>query len=227
MAELDSFQKPREQMATWQIQRRGIFDQRLLEAFRRIPRHLFVPEEYQSMAYEDHPLPIGCGQTISQPYIVALMTSLLELKGTERVLEVGAGSGYQAAILGCLAAEVHSLELHPSLAGAASRRLQELGLANVNIHCGDGGPGWPAAAPYDGILITAAAARPPQPLLEQLAPGGRLILPAGEPGAQRLQRWQHIVGGWEHENLLDVVFVPLRGAYGWSLKDWPESSGDF
>lgn len=226
MNESDAFEKQREQMVSWQIQRRGITHARLLAAFRRIPRHLFVPPEYQSMAYEDHPLPIGCGQTISQPYIVALMTNLLELSGSERVLEIGTGSGYQAAILGCLAAEVHSLELHPQLAESANRRLQEVGLSHVHIHCGDGSQGWPESAAYDGILITAAAPRAPQPLLEQLAIGGRLVLPVGNQGLQVLQRWRRTEGGWEHEDLLDVVFVPLRGTCGWSQKDWPEYLGD-
>jgi protein-L-isoaspartate(D-aspartate) O-methyltransferase len=208
MAETDPFQQQREQMVSWQMQRRGITQSRLLDAFRRIPRHLFVPPEYQSMAYEDHPLPIGCGQTISQPYIVAFMTNLLNLTGSERVLEVGAGSGYQAAILGCLAAEVHSLELYPQLAESANQRLHEIGLSNVLIHCGDGSQGWPAAAPYDGMLITAAAPRAPQPLLEQLTVGGSLILPVGGQGSQVLQRWQRRDGGWEH-------------AFGWGQEDWP------
>lgn len=222
MSEIESFLRQREQMVTWQIQRRGLSQPRLLDAFRRIPRHLFVPPEYQSMAYEDHPLPIGCGQTISQPYMVALMTSLLELSGSERVLEIGAGSGYQAAILGCQAAEVHSLELHPQLAEAANQRMQELGLENVHIHPADGSHGWPQAAPYEGILVAAAAPRPPQPLLDQLAPGGVLILPAGGEGRQVLQRWRREEQNWSHENLLDVAFVPLRGTFGWKEQDWPD-----
>ena len=224
MPEAEDFEKQRQQMVSWQIQRRGIFDERLLAAFRRIPRHLFVPPEYQFAAYEDHPLPIVCGQTISQPYIVAVMTNLLELTGCERVLEVGTGSGYQAAILGCLAAEVHSLELHPALAEAASQHIQAAGLANVHIHCGDGTQGWPAAAPFDGMLVTAAAPRPPQPLLEQLADGGRLVLPVGSQGQQVLQRWRRQANRWQHEDHLDVVFVPLRGQYGWGQSDWPDYS---
>ena len=142
------------------------------------------------------------------------------------MLEIGTGSGYQAAILGCLAAEVHSLELYSQLAESANQRLQEIGLSNVHIHCGDGSQGWPEAAPYDGILITAAAPRAPQPLLEQLTVGGSLILPVGGQGSQVLQRWQRTDSGWEHENLLDVAFVPLRGTYGWSQKDWPDWPGD-
>lgn len=222
MHEAQDFEKQREQMVTWQIQRRGIFDPRLLEAFRCIPRHLFVPPEYQFAAYEDHPLPIGCGQTISQPYIVSYMTNLLNLNGTENLLEIGTGSGYQAAILGCLAAEVHSLELHPALAEAAARRIRELGLGNVHIHCADGSGGWPAAAPYDGILVAAAAPCLPKPLQEQAAMGCRVVLPVGRMGGQMLQRWLKEEKGWRREDWLDVVFVPLRGALGWGEQDWPE-----
>lgn len=222
MSQPESCEKQREQMVNWQIQRRGIFDPRLLEAFRRIPRHLFVPLEYQFAAYEDHPLPIGCGQTISQPYIVSYMTNLLKLTGSEKVLEIGTGSGYQAAILGCLAAEVHSLELHPALAEAAACRIRELGLGNVHIHCADGSGGWPAAAPYDGILFTAAAPRLPRPLQEQAAVGCRVVLPVGRMGGQVLQRWLKEENDWQCEDCLDVVFVPLRGALGWGEQDWPE-----
>lgn len=221
MSEAEYFQKLREQMVTWQIQRRGLTDERLLEAFRRIPRHCFVPTEHRDSAYEDFPLPIGYGQTISQPYIVALMTSLLELDGSQRVLEIGSGSGYQAAILACLAAEVHSLELHPELAERAARRLAELGLHNAHIHCADGSAGWPEAAPYDGMLVTAAAPQPPPALLEQLAPGGRLVIPVGGRGEQSLQRWQRGISGWDVEEVLPVVFVPLRGAAGWDEEHWP------
>lgn len=224
MDDPDTLHKERERMVTWQIQRRGVTDPRLLEAFRRIPRHLFVSPDYQSSAYADHPLPIGSGQTISQPYIVAYMTNLLQLDGSQRVLEIGSGSGYQAAILACLAAEVHSVELSPELAEIASHNLERLGLNNAHIHCADGSNGWPEAAPYDGILVTAAAPKPPRALLDQLAKEGKLILPIGGRGEQSLQRWQRKPDGWAVDEIMSVVFVPLRGPSGWSEEDWPSHS---
>lgn len=210
----------RELMVNEQIARRGINDPRLLEAFRRVPRHRFVPLDSRPQAYRDGPLPIGAGQTISQPYIVALMTDLLRLDGTQRVLEIGTGSGYQAAILGELARSVHTVERLPELAERAAALLRELGYTNIHVHTGDGSLGWPEAAPYDGILVTAAAPRAPDPLLEQLAPGGRLVAPVGGRAGQELQIWTRTPCGLEMESEIPVAFVPLRGKEGWREEDW-------
>lgn len=209
------FSIQREAMVRRQIERRGIHTPRVLEAFCCVPRHHFVPREDWPYAYDDCPLPIGLGQTISQPYIVALMTDLLRLRGDETVLEIGTGSGYQAAILGLLARQVHTIERHPTLAGRARQALELLDIKNVTVHCGDGSLGWPEAAPYLGILVTAAAPAAPQPLLEQLAEGGRMVLPVGSPGFQVLELWQRSGETWHHEEVIPVAFVPLRGKYGW------------
>lgn len=206
----------RKRMVVEQIAARGIRDPRLLTVMEEIPRHRFLPAEEQTWAYSDGPLPIGHGQTISQPYIVALMTELLALQGHERVLEVGTGSGYQAAILGKLAAEVHSVEIIPELAKKARRILKQLGLTNVHVHIGDGSLGWPPAAPYDGILVAAAAPDVPQPLLEQLSDGGRLVIPVGGRGFQELQLWKRKGDAYRQERNISVSFVPLRGEYGWT-----------
>nr|WP_075072477.1 protein-L-isoaspartate(D-aspartate) O-methyltransferase [Longilinea arvoryzae] len=213
------FSVQREAMVLRQIQRRGIFTPRVLEAFCRIPRHRFVPREDWAYAYDDCPLPIGLGQTISQPYIVALMTDLLRLRGDETVLEVGTGSGYQAAILALLTRQVHTIERHPALADRARKVLEALGLDNVSVHVGDGSLGWPEAAPYQGILVTAAPPDVPQPLLDQLVDGGRLVLPVGSPGFQVLQVWQRSGETWQEETVLSVAFVLLRGKYGWKEED--------
>jgi protein-L-isoaspartate(D-aspartate) O-methyltransferase len=210
-----SYERQRLEMVTWQIEKRGIRDAKLLQAMRSVPRHLFVPPEYRGSAYEDYPLPIGFGQTISQPYIVALMTELLHLTGEETVLEVGSGSGYQAAVLACLARQVHTFEFIPGLAERARQVLSELGLANVTVHPGDGSGGLPEYAPYQGILVTAAAPAAPEPLLKQLAPDGRLVLPAGGRYSQVLQVWRPVENGFEHEVITSVAFVPLRGKWGW------------
>lgn len=195
---------------------RGIHDPRLLEAMRSVPRHCFVPEEYRDMAYSDGPLPIGTGQTISQPYIVALMSESVALKGSEKVLEVGTGSGYQAAILANLAREVHTIERHISLAEQARLVLGELGYKNITVHTGDGSKGLPDHAPYQAIVVTASAPKVPKPLLDQLDEGGRLILPVGDRwGGQTLQLWERHGAKFEHEAILPVTFVPLRGEYGW------------
>jgi protein-L-isoaspartate(D-aspartate) O-methyltransferase len=209
------FRAERKRMVDEQIARRGLHDPRLLAAFESVPRHLFVPVEYRQHAYADGPLPIGFGQTISQPYIVALMTHLLELSGSERVLEVGTGSGYQAAILSQLAAEVHSVEILPALAKQAEKVLRETGCANVYCHLADGSLGWTAAAPYDAILVTAAAPSAPQPLLDQLAPGGRLVLPVGDRSFQELEIWRREGKEFKCRNGIGVAFVPLRGELGW------------
>jgi protein-L-isoaspartate(D-aspartate) O-methyltransferase len=185
----DRFWDERHRMVEQQIRRRGIRDQRVLKVMTSLPRHLFVPLALRDASYADTPLAIGLGQTISQPYIVALMSSALELGGSENVLEVGTGSGYQAAILGCLATSVHTVELLPSLANRASRLLWRLGCRNVAIHQGDGSLGWKDAAPYDAVVVTAAAPMLPAPLSDQLARGGRLVIPlAGGDG-------YHCVGG--------------------------------
>lgn len=201
-------------MVARQLRGYGIRDRRVLEAFELIPRHLFVPEEFRAQAYEDHPIPIGFQQTISQPFIVAYMTQLLDLTGTERVLEVGTGSGYQAAILSALTAEVHTIELIPALAERAAATLTSLGLTNVFVHVGDGSQGWVEAAPYDAIVVSAAAPHVPKPLLGQLASHGRMILPVGEMGYQELELWHREEDSFSHETLLPVAFVPLRGRDG-------------
>jgi protein-L-isoaspartate(D-aspartate) O-methyltransferase len=201
----------REAMVERQIAARGIRDPRVLAAMRRVPRERFVEPPFVPYAYDDMPLPIAEGQTISQPYIVALMAEAAAIAPGDRVLEVGAGSGYAAAVLGDLAREVHTIERHAALAAAAAERLGQLGFENVAVHVGDGSGGWPAAAPYDAILAAAAAAAVPEPLLEQLAPGGRLVIPIGEPhGAQTLLRIRKLAPGqFEEEDLGPVAFVPL------------------
>lgn len=209
------FAKARHCMVAEQLRPRGIRDPRVLDAFEAIPRHLFVPLEYQAWAYADSPQPIGHEQTISQPYIVALMSELLGLTGTERVLEVGTGSGYQAAILAKLAAEVHTVELIPALAERARQNMETLGLGNAHVHCADGSQGWPESAPYQAILAAAAAPKAPQPLLEQLAEGGRLVLPVGARGFQRLELWRREGDVFSSESILPVAFVLLRGKHGW------------
>ena len=216
----EEFTRQREQMVRRQIERRGIRDPRLLEALRSIPRHLFVPAGEAERAYNDGPLQIGSGQTISQPYIVAVMTDLLELKGEENVLEVGTGSGYQAAVLGKMARCVHTVERYANLARQAEAVLRRIGLNNVVIHTGDGSLGWAQGAPYDGILVTAAAPSVPRVLLEQLVDGGRLVIPVGGRNGQDLQCWQRVGERFEQESIFPVVFVPLRGESGWGDDEW-------
>ena len=198
-----------------QIARRGVRNERVLEAMRATPRHSFVPKEYQHLAYTDGPLPIGSGQTISQPYIVALMSELLELEGKEKVLEVGTGSGYQAAILAHLASEVYTIERRADLAHHAAGVLEHLGLDNVHVHVGDGSLGLPEQAPFAGIIVTAAAPRVPRALLGQLAESGRLVIPVGSRGGQFLERWRRKDDDYERENIIPVAFVPLIGEQGW------------
>jgi protein-L-isoaspartate(D-aspartate) O-methyltransferase len=190
MNDEDTFARERAWMVNHQIAARGVCDERVLEAMRSVPRHLFIEPEYRYQAYFDGPLPIGNGQTISQPYIVALMSELLELLGGEKVLEVGTGSGYQAAVLAYLAGEVHTIERHASLTRYAARILANLGLSNVHVHTGDGTLGLPEQAPFAGIIVTAAAPRVPRPLLDQLMDGGRLVIPVGGRGGQFLERWK-------------------------------------
>lgn len=215
----DPFASQREQMVAGQIARRGILDPRLLAVLREIPRHLFVPANQQQWAYEDGPLSIGLGQTISQPYIVALMTNLCQLEGGETVLEIGTGSGYQAAILGKMAGTVHTMERHMELAARARQVLDELEIHNVHIHLGDGSTGWAEAAPYHAIVVTAAAPRLPPTLLEQLAPNGRLVIPVGSRFSQTLQVWIRLQDRFLYEDIIPVVFVPLLGKNGWTRDD--------
>lgn len=192
-----------------QISARGVRDPRVLSAMIEVPRHRFVPPSLQAGAHGDHPLPIGCGQTISQPYIVAFMAEALELTGTERVMEVGSGSGYFAAVLACLAREVVALELEPELAARSAALLEELGIGKLAVHLADGSRGWPPSAPYEAIVLSCAAPSVPEPLWDQLGPGGRLLVPLGSPWeTQWLTRYR---GGPAHpERLLPVTFVPLR-----------------
>jgi len=211
----EEYSQERKRMVAEQIAIRGLRDPRLLAAMEAVPRHRFVPSDHLNWSYADGPLPIGFGQTISQPYIVAFMTDALHLTGSERVLEVGTGSGYQAAILGQLAAEVHTVEFIPELSAQAEKVLQELGFTNIHIHSGDGSLGWPEAAPYDGILVAAAAPSLPQPLMDQLAEGGRIILPVGSRGFQQLEIWERRGKKFKHEASIPVAFVPLRGEHGW------------
>src|SRR6266545_3205586 len=178
----------RQRMVEEQLRRRGIHDQRVLEAMQIVPRHLFVPDTWRAQAYEDMPLPIGHQQTISQPYIVALMLAALELTGTERVLEVGTGSGYQAALLGWLVKYVYTVEIIPELAQSAREVLAQLGYENVAVVAANGSIGWKAGAPYDAIIVAAASPTVPHPLVEQLQEGGRLVLPVGDFFAQELLR---------------------------------------
>ncbi len=211
----DEFTAERERMVRTQIAARGIRDERVLEAMRIVPRHLFVPAHMIGAAYRDSPLPIGQGQTISQPYIVAYMTEQLELDGDERVLEIGTGSGYQAAILSLLAEEVITVERFPQLAREAQERLTALGYDNVRVVVGDGSLGWPDEAPYDAIIVTAAAPEVPEPLKEQLTDGGRLVAPIGPRWTQELVKIRRIGDDFQVTPLIGVAFVPLIGRHGW------------
>ncbi len=204
------FAAARRDMVTHQLQARGITDPRVLAALGRVPRHRFVPAKLAPLAYGDFPLPIGRDQTISQPYIVALMSQWAEVKPGEKVLEVGTGSGYQAAVLAELTEQVFSIEIKPDLARAAAARLQELGYTRVQVRTGDGYLGWPEAAPFDAILVTAAAPTVPPALTAQLKEGGRLVIPLGEPrGEQTLVRLRKSKGEMREEERLPVRFVPL------------------
>ncbi len=216
MEEETFFINARRRMVEDQITSRGIHEARLLESLREVPRHLFVPYENRALAYNDGPLPIGLGQTISQPYIVALMTDLLQLKGHETILEVGTGSGYQAAVLAELVKQVHTIERHPELAQHAERLLKDLGYSNIQVHIGDGSLGLPELSPFDGILVTAAAPKAPQGLLSQLGEGGRLVIPVGHRYGQVLECWQRSGESYKQEVISPVAFVPLIGEEGFS-----------
>jgi protein-L-isoaspartate(D-aspartate) O-methyltransferase len=205
----------REKMIEEQLVARQIRDARLLEAMRKIPRHLFVPDEIKAHAYEDRPLPIGQDQTISQPYMVALMVQALELTGSEKVLEIGTGSGYETAILAELCSEVFSIERLAELADQAQALLRALGYRKVRIKVGDGTLGWEEHAPYDAIVISASSPQIPRPLLEQLEPGGAFVLPIGEEQLQSLVRLRKTNEGIREEYLGECRFVKLKGAFGW------------
>ena len=203
-------------MVEEQIAGRGVHDPRVLAAMGSVLRHCFIPPDDLAWAYSDGPLPIGHGQTISQPYIVALMTESLALNPTDRILEVGGGCGYQAAVLAELAAEVHSVEVIPELARQAEKTLAGLGYTSIHIHTGDGSVGWPESALYNGILVAAAAPQVPQPLIDQLADGGQLVIPVGSRSVQQLEIWKRIGKEFTRRVSLEVCFVPLRGKFGWN-----------
>lgn len=201
----------RQAMVESQIAGRGVRDARVLDAMRAVPRHEFVPAHLRVRAYEDHPLPIGYEQTISQPYIVAFMTEQLAPQPTQRVLEIGTGSGYQAAVLAKLVAEVFTIEIVEPLAKRATADLARLGFKNVQVRAGDGYQGWPEAAPFDAIIVTCAPDHVPEPLVHQLKEGGRMIIPVGEFGAQQLYVLEKRGGKIERRAVLPVRFVPMTG----------------
>jgi protein-L-isoaspartate(D-aspartate) O-methyltransferase len=211
---VDPFFSERQIMVAQQLHGRGIRDERILAAMERVPRHLFVAPQYYAQAYGDHPIPIAAGQTISQPYIVAAMLEALQLRPQDRVLDIGTGSGYQTALLAELTAQVFSIERHPVLAEQAKAVLDELKYANTYLRIGDGTQGWPEAAPFDAVVVAAAGPQIPRSLVEQLAEGGRMIIPVGSPVQQDLQLLRNI-GGQVHATRLDPCrFVPLIGAEG-------------
>ena len=209
-APTDAFESRRLKMVASQIEARRIRDPLVLEAMRTVPRHLFVPPEYREQAYADHPLPLGQRQTISQPYIVALMTELVRPRPGIKVLEVGTGSGYQAAVLAACGAEVYTIEILPELARQAAAVLEKLGYQNLHTRIGDGYDGWPEAAPFDAVVVTAAPDKIPQPLLDQLAPGGRLVIPVGSH-SQDLVLVTRTADGFERRSVTPVRFVPMTG----------------
>ena len=210
-----NFEAAREQMVEEQLRGRGIRDERVLMAMRKVPRHLFVDATQRDRAYEDSPLPIQGEQTISQPYMVALMVEILELRGNEKVLEVGTGSGYQAAVLAELTAQVYTIERIPELAAQARARLDDLGYDRVQIRTDDGAQGWSDEAPFDGIVVAAATREVPRPLVEQLSPSGALVLPLGEIDLQGLARIRRGKEGLQVDYFGECRFVKLVGPYGW------------
>lgn len=203
------FEEQREEMVQNQIIARGITSEKVIQALQNVERHLFVPEESVHRAYEDRPLPIGHGQTISQPYIVALMTNVLELEKTDKVLEVGTGSGYQAAVLAEIVDQVYTIEIVEPLGKQARELLKNLGYNNVNVKIGNGYKGWPENAPYDAIIVTAAPTEIPEPLKEQLAEGGRMVIPVGERFAQELVLLEKTKGKLKRKDIIPVRFVPM------------------
>ncbi|OGP70868.1 MAG: protein-L-isoaspartate O-methyltransferase [Deltaproteobacteria bacterium RBG_13_58_19] len=215
MAAEDKYSLDRNWMVESQLMRRGITDPRVLAAMRHVARHAFIPPGLRDQAYNDYPLPIGDDQTISQPYIVALMTEALELQETEKVLEIGTGSGYQAAVLAELAKEVFTIERLASLAKSAQEVLESLGYKNIHVRVGDGTLGWREEAPFDGIMVTAGTPQVPQPLLEQLAMGGRLVIPVGDQYSQTLTKVRRTPEGLKYDYLGGCRFVRLIGQHGW------------
>jgi len=209
------FQELREFMVNTQLISRGIKDERVLNAMRKVPRHLFVDESIQYKAYDDMALPIGEGQTISQPYMVAIMTELLELKGSEKVLEIGTCSGYQGAILSKLSREVYTIERVDVLAQKAGERFRSLGYTNIHVKAGDGTLGWPEEAPFDRIMITAATPKIPDVYMEQLSEEGIILAPVGERFSQQLLKRTKSMGQYSDEYHTPCIFVPLIGEYGW------------
>jgi protein-L-isoaspartate(D-aspartate) O-methyltransferase len=216
----DHYTAMRHRMVDSQIVPRGVSDPRVLAAMRTVPRHLFIPAHLRDQAYGDYPLPIGEDQTISQPYIVALMTELLELKDTDRVLEIGTGSGYQAAILAELAAQVFSIDRVEALLVRAERLLASLGYNNLKTRVGDGTLGWPEEMPFDAIIVTAGAPQVPRPLTEQLALGGRLVIPVGDRWSQTLTCVRKTKEGLKFEYHGGCRFVSLIGEHGWQEGNW-------
>ncbi|HET7789837.1 MAG TPA: protein-L-isoaspartate(D-aspartate) O-methyltransferase [Gemmatimonadales bacterium] len=207
-------------MLVTQVTSRGVRDPRVLAALARVPREWFLPDALAPRAYEDGPLPIGAHQTISQPYIVALMTECLAPRRTHRVLEIGTGSGYQTAVLARLARHVYTIERIPTLLAEAERRFSRLGLRNVLARLGDGAQGWPEAAPFDRIIVTAAAPRVPEPLMDQLAPEGRLVIPVGDAAAQELLVVERAPAGWRERRVEGVRFVPLISDLAFAEHEW-------
>jgi len=213
---MDDLAIPRHRMVEHMRSHYKIADERVLAAMESVPRHRFVPEALRTQAYKDNALPIAGGQTISQPYIVARMTELLGLKGTERVLEIGGGSGYQTAVLSALAKRVYTIERLSVLAAELKKKVVEFGLRNVSVRCDDGTAGWKVYAPFDAILVAAGGPEIPEPLLEQLEIGGRLVIPVGETQkSQMLIRVTRTANGYEKENCGPCAFVPLIGQHGW------------
>ncbi len=216
MKETKEWRHERKRMVEEQICARGIADERVIDAMNRVPRHIFVDKTYYHQAYNDYPLPIGYGQTISQPYMVAAMTEFLELKGEETVLEVGTGSGYQTAILALLCAKVYSIERIAELTKQARTILDSLGFQNINLMVGDGSIGWSDYAPYDGIMVTAGAPEIPDALIEQLAENGRLVIPVGDEFSQVLNLVRKHKGRIYRKEFFGCTFVPLVGKGGWN-----------
>ncbi|MCC7202230.1 MAG: protein-L-isoaspartate(D-aspartate) O-methyltransferase [Nitrospirae bacterium] len=214
---MTDFEEQRNAMVDEQIIPRGIKDGRVLSAMRRVPRHIFAGKELEWRAYGDNALPIGEGQTISQPYMVAVMTEALELKGDEKVLEIGTGSGYQAAVLAQLARSVYTMERIVSLSVRAETLMNDLGYFNVIFRVSNGTLGWKEEAPFDGIIVTAGAPEIPETLIEQLSDGGRLVIPVGDRYSQMLTKVVKTAKGIVTSHLLSCVFVPLIGDYGWDL----------
>jgi protein-L-isoaspartate(D-aspartate) O-methyltransferase len=211
----DIYSNLRKEMVSDQLVARGIRDKLVLDAMKKVPRHKFMPENLEASAYEDNALPIGEGQTISQPYMVAIMTEKLGLKGGEKILEIGTGSGYQAAVLAEIAKKVYTIEYVPSLAEKAKKKFDDLGYKNIEVIAGDGTLGLPEKAPFDGIIVTAGAPSIPKTLTDQLADGGRLVIPVGERFMQVLTIVTKRGGKLDIEESINCVFVPLVGKYGW------------